>query len=188
MRNLDEALFPPEIRTLLKTLSKAGFFERSLLIGSWVMLIYRELYGVTYALRTMDVDFAVHVARPRTRLRADLERLITGAGFSSFFGAEGLQKFSAGGYEVEFIVHRQGGKAGGVRSLEEWKLNRCRSRSSTSSSTSPRPRFLAPRGCGSRFPNPSSSTSSSSLPEGLSPPSGSRTWSSALLSSPFFAT
>ena len=122
-RTLNESLFPSEIRTLLRTLSEAGFFERSLLVGSWVMPIYRELYGVSYTLRTLDVDFAVHVAHPRARLRADLERLITDAGFASFLGAEGIQKFSAGGYEVEFIVHRRGGRVGGVRSLEEWKLN-----------------------------------------------------------------
>lgn len=122
-RTLNESLFPSEIRILLRTLSEAGFFERSLLVGSWVMPIYRELYGVSYTLRTLDVDFAVHVAHPRARLRADLERLITDAGFASFLGAEGVQKFSAGGYEVEFIVHRRGGRAGSVRSLEEWKLN-----------------------------------------------------------------
>ena len=120
---LNETLFPTQIRTLLRTLSEAGFFERSLLVGSWVMPVYRELYGVSYTLRTLDVDFAVHVAHSRARLRADLERLITDAGFASFLGAEGIQKFSAGGYEVEFIVHRRGGRAGGVRSLEEWKLN-----------------------------------------------------------------
>jgi len=123
MRILRESPFPLEIRALLKTLCDVGFFERSLLIGSWVMPIYKELYGVAYTLRTLDVDFAVHVAHPRMRLRADLEQLITGIGFSSFLDAEGIQKFSAGGYEVEFIVHRRGGRAGGVRSLEEWKLN-----------------------------------------------------------------
>jgi len=32
------------------------------MIGSWVMLIYQELYGARYALRTMDVDFAVRIA------------------------------------------------------------------------------------------------------------------------------
>lgn len=123
MRTLSETSFPPEIRALLRTLCDAGFFERSLLIGSWVMPIYRELYGVAYTLRTLDVDFAVHAAHPRVCLRADLEHLITGIGYTSFLGAEGIQKFSAGGYEVEFIVHRRGGKIGGVRTLEEWKLN-----------------------------------------------------------------
>ena len=42
-RTLNESFFPTEIRALLRTLSEAGFFERSLLIGSWVMPIYREL-------------------------------------------------------------------------------------------------------------------------------------------------
>lgn len=68
MRTLNESLFPSEIRTLLRTLSEAGFFGRSLLVGSWVMPIYRELYGVSYSLRTLDVDFAIHVAHPRGRL------------------------------------------------------------------------------------------------------------------------
>ena len=47
------------------------------MIGSWVMLIYQELYGARYALRTMDVDFAVHIAHTRSQLRADLKQLIT---------------------------------------------------------------------------------------------------------------
>lgn len=44
--------FPPQIGELLRALSEVGFFDRSLLIGSWVMPLYRELYGVHYLLRT----------------------------------------------------------------------------------------------------------------------------------------
>jgi len=39
--------FPPPIGDLLRSLSEVGFFDRSLLIGSWVMLLYQELYGAS---------------------------------------------------------------------------------------------------------------------------------------------
>ena len=123
MRILPDALFPEPIGRLIRSLSGAGFFERSVLIGSWVMPVYQELYGVRYALRTLDLDFAVQAAHPRARMRADLEGLISSLGFTPFFAAGGLQKFTAGGYEVEFIVHRQGGGSGEIRTIHEWKIN-----------------------------------------------------------------
>jgi hypothetical protein len=73
--------FPPPIGGLLRTLSKVGFFDRSLLIGSWVMPLYQELYGVRHVLRTFDVDFAVHLVHQQKKMRADLERLINDLGF-----------------------------------------------------------------------------------------------------------
>jgi len=95
---LPDNLFPSSIHGLLRTISRAGFFDRSVMIGSWVMLIYQELYGTRYALRTMDVDFAVHIAHTQSQLRADLKQLITGLGFTDYLAAEGVQKFAAGGY------------------------------------------------------------------------------------------
>ena len=123
MRILPKDLFPEPVGGLLRSLSGVGFFDRSTLIGSWVMLIYRELYGVHYTLRTLDLDFAVQVAHGRARMRADLETLISGLGFTSFFAAGGLQKFTGGGYEVEFFVHRHGGRSEELRTLGEWKLS-----------------------------------------------------------------
>jgi hypothetical protein len=35
--------FPPPISGLMRSLSEVGFFDRSLLIGSWVMPLYQEL-------------------------------------------------------------------------------------------------------------------------------------------------
>jgi len=55
---------PNEITTLLRSLSNVGFFERSALIGSWVMPIYQELYQARYILKTLDIDFAVYAAHP----------------------------------------------------------------------------------------------------------------------------
>ncbi|MBI5605837.1 MAG: hypothetical protein HY879_21090 [Deltaproteobacteria bacterium] len=115
--------FPPPIGGLLRTLSEVGFFDRSLLIGSWVMLIYQELYGVRYLLRTFDIDFAVHFVHPQKQIRADLERLITDLGFVDFIAGEGVQKFTAAGYEVEFIVHRPGGREFGALTVREWNIN-----------------------------------------------------------------
>ena len=104
MKVLRTVHFPPPIGDLLRSLSEVGFFDRSLLIGSWAMLLYQELYGAPYALRTLDVDFAVHLAHPHKQMRADVERLITDLGFVDYLAAEGVQKFTAAGYEVEFIV------------------------------------------------------------------------------------
>jgi hypothetical protein len=115
--------FPQPIGGLLRTLSEVGFFDRSLLIGSWVMLPYQELYGVRYLLRTLDVDFAVHLAHPQKQMRADLGRLITDLGFVGFMAAEGVQKFTATGYEVEFIAHRPGGREIGALTVREWNIN-----------------------------------------------------------------
>ena len=115
--------FPPPIGDLLRSLSEVGFFDRSLLIGSWVMLLYQELYGAPYALRTLDVDFAVHLAHPHKQMRADLERLITDLGFVDYIAAEGVQKFTALGYEVEFIAQRPGGREIGALAVREWNLN-----------------------------------------------------------------
>jgi len=114
--------FPLPINSLLRGLSEVGFFDRSALIGSWVMQIYQELYGVHYSLRTLDVDFAVHLAHPQKRMRADLERVITDLGFIDFVAAEGVQKFTAGGYEVEFMAHRPGGKEIGALAIREWNI------------------------------------------------------------------
>ena len=87
------------------------------------MPLYQELYGARYLLRTLDVDFAVHLAHPRKQMRADLERLITDLGFIDFVSAEGVQKFTAGGYEVEFVAHRPGGREIGALPVREWHIN-----------------------------------------------------------------
>ena len=90
MKVLGAVHFPPPIGGLLRTLSEVGFFDRSLLIGSWVMPLYQELYGILYVLRTFDVDFAVHLVYPQKMMRTDLERLISDLGFVCFLAAEGV--------------------------------------------------------------------------------------------------
>lgn len=119
---LPDNLFPEGIHGLFRTISGAGFFDRSVVIGSWVMLIYQELYGARYVLRTMDVDFAVHIARSQRGCRTDLKQLITDLGFTDYLAAEGVQKFTGGGYEVEFIGQRSGGRDKGFLSVPEWNV------------------------------------------------------------------
>lgn len=55
-------------------------------------------------------------------MRADLERLITDLGFIDFIAAEGVQKFTAAGYEVEFIAQRPGGREVGALPVPEWDV------------------------------------------------------------------
>jgi len=55
-------IFPAEIQELLQAFFSVGFFDESLLIGSWVMPLYQEAFGIPYVLRTMDIDFAVKFA------------------------------------------------------------------------------------------------------------------------------
>lgn len=123
MNTLRTVRFPQPVSDLLRALSKVGFFERSLLIGSWAMPIYQELYGAPYALRTLDIDFAVDLAHPQKQMQADLERLITDLGFIDFIAADGVQKFTSAGYEVEFIAQRPGGRQVGSLAIREWNLN-----------------------------------------------------------------
>ena len=115
--------FPSQIHDLVREMNRVGFFERSLLIGSRVMPIHEELYKTHYVLKTMDVDFAVHIAHLRSQMRADLEKLITGLGFTDYIAAEGIQKFTAGGYEVEFNAHRAGAREIGSMPVKEWNIN-----------------------------------------------------------------
>lgn len=119
---LPDNLFPAHIKNLLCAMSNVGFFERSVVVGSWVMLIYQELYGARYMLRTLDVDFGVHIAHSKSKLRADLQQLITGLGFTDYFDSEGVKKFTGGGYEVEFIGQRSGGISKGVLRVPEWNV------------------------------------------------------------------
>jgi hypothetical protein len=114
--------FPLQIYNLIRTLSSLGFFDQSLLIGSWVMLVYQKLYGTVYELRTFDVDFAIHIAHPGKKLRADLERLIIDLGFTGFIGPKGIQKFTGGAYEIEFITHRSGGRDIDLILVQEWNI------------------------------------------------------------------
>jgi hypothetical protein len=69
-------IFPDEIEELLRPLDGIGFFDDAMLVGSWVMPLCRELVGMPYALRTLDIDFTVKIVRGATSLRADVESVL----------------------------------------------------------------------------------------------------------------
>jgi len=102
---------PAEILELLKVLDKADFFNDGLLVGSWAMLFYEEVLGIKYVLRTGDIDFALVPGILKEARAIDLEAEFKALGMEPVTDREtGLQKFLTDLYEVEFLVHRPGGR------------------------------------------------------------------------------
>jgi hypothetical protein len=46
LRVIEEMVFPAAVQDLLRTLYGVGFFEDSVLVGSWVMPLYGGLFGI----------------------------------------------------------------------------------------------------------------------------------------------
>ena len=122
VKRTSRVLFPPPVSDLVGALSSVGFFGESLLIGSWVMPLYREFFDIAYVLRTMDIDFAVQFLKGRTSRRVDLQGLIVSLGFTPFFTQSGIQKFSREGFTIEFIAHRRGGRDEEPVLVPEWNI------------------------------------------------------------------
>ena len=122
LKRTSNILFPQAVSDLLKMLSSVGFFEESMLIGSWVMPLYNEFFGISYVLRTMDIDFAVQLAKGGRPRRTDLQNIIVAHGFTPFFTQSGIQKFSREGFTLEFIVHRRGGRDEDPVLLHDWNI------------------------------------------------------------------
>ena len=99
-------IFPSHIGRIITALCDVGFFERSVLIGSWAMFCYGVTLGVKWRLHTGDIDLAVQVIPSGKKPRIDLERVLQEAGAISFFSSsDGLIRFSIPDYRIEFIVH-----------------------------------------------------------------------------------
>ena len=99
-------IFPDHTGRIITALSNVGFFERSVLIGSWAMFCYGVTLGVKWRLHTGDIDLAVQVIPGGKRSKVDLEKVLQEAGATSFFSsADGLIRFSIPDYRIEFIVH-----------------------------------------------------------------------------------
>ncbi|MEW6067843.1 MAG: GSU2403 family nucleotidyltransferase fold protein [Nitrospirota bacterium] len=115
-------IFPAEVRELLQALHSVGFFEESMLIGSWVMPLYQEVFGINYTLRTLDIDFAVkfiHLGRDR---KVDLEKLITDLGYIPVIMQSGIRRFTRENFTIEFVIHRKGGRYDDVVSVRRWNI------------------------------------------------------------------
>ena len=118
----NKTLFPGPVIKLLKALDGAGFFEQSMLVGSWVMPLYQEFFEIDYALRTMDIDLAVRFVPGKKDRREDLAATITSLGYVSVFTQSGLQKFSRENFAVEFIAQRKGGRDDPLTFVPEWNI------------------------------------------------------------------
>lgn len=116
-------IFPPEVQELLEALDKVGFFEESALIGSWVMPLYQEVFGIPYTLRTLDIDFAVKFATSERGDRVDLENVITSLDYVPVMMQSGIRKFSRENFTVEFVVQRKGGKNDATVEIRKWNIN-----------------------------------------------------------------
>jgi hypothetical protein len=115
-------IFPAEIQELLQAFFSVGFFDESLLIGSWVMPLYRETFGISYVLRTMDIDFAVKFALSDRAEKVDLEKIITDLGYIPIVMQSGVRRFSRENFTVEFVAHRKGGRDGEIVSIRKWNI------------------------------------------------------------------
>jgi hypothetical protein len=115
-------IFPSQVKELFQALDHTGFFEESVLIGSWVMPLYQEAFGMSYALRTLDIDFAVKFAASDRGKSADLEKIITSLGYIPVMMQSGICKYTRENFSIEFVVHRKGGSDEDVVAIRKWNV------------------------------------------------------------------
>lgn len=115
-------IFPVEVRELLHDFYSAGFFEESMLIGSWVMPLYQEAFGINYTLRTLDIDFAVKFVYSDRHKKIDLEKVITDLGYIPVMMQSGIRRFTRENFTIEFVVQRKGGRDDEVIQISKWNI------------------------------------------------------------------
>jgi hypothetical protein len=118
----NENIFPSQVQELFQALDHAGFFKESMLIGSWVMPLYQEAFGISYTLRTLDIDFAVKFAALDRGKETDLEKVMTGLGYIPVMMQSGICKYTRENFSIEFVVHRKGGKDDEVVTIRKWNI------------------------------------------------------------------
>ena len=118
----NKGIFPPQVLQLLHALDAIAFFKQSMLVGSWVMPLYQEAFGIQYQLRTMDIDFAIKFATKDKVREADLEKVITDLGYIPVIMQSGICKFTRENFSIEFIVHRKGGRNNDVVTIKKWNI------------------------------------------------------------------
>ncbi len=114
--------FPPDVLELLQAFHRAGFFDEAMLVGSWVMPLYQQAFGIPYILRTLDIDFAVRFAGRERGKAVDLESIITGLGYLPVMMQSGIRKFTRENFSIEFIGHRKGGGEDRVITVRKWNV------------------------------------------------------------------
>ncbi|MEJ2202175.1 MAG: GSU2403 family nucleotidyltransferase fold protein [Desulfuromonadaceae bacterium] len=118
----DPSPFIEQINDLLRELSRVRFFEYGLLIGSWPMVVYSQVYGLIYGLRTNDIDFAV-VNTARKVDGTPLPDLLGQLGYEVLTDYQsGIEKYVQDTFEIEFLMHRRGGVAPPAVNLPAWQV------------------------------------------------------------------
>lgn len=115
----DIRIFPDEVSELLQGLAEEKFFADGILCGSWVMVVYRLLHKLAYALRTEDIDFAVETAR---HCVADIPGILMRLGYVPVLDTHGLEKYVKGTFSIEFLVHRKGGRDAPYVAVKEMNI------------------------------------------------------------------
>ena len=101
-----EKVFPDYLERIIADLCNVGFFERSVLVGSWAMFCYAGTLGAQWNLRTGDVDLAVQVIASGKKSKIDLKKILENAGATPVFSSlDGLMRFLIRDYRIEFIAH-----------------------------------------------------------------------------------
>jgi len=118
----NKTIFQPEILDLLKVLFSVGFFDESQLIGSWVMPVYKEAFGIHYVLRTMDIDFAVKFALKDKEQKVDIEKIITELGYIPVVMHSGIRSFTRENFTLEFFIHRKGSSNDQIFLIKKWNI------------------------------------------------------------------
>ena len=118
-------LLPESVRIVLTTLCQVGFFERSTLIGTWVMFFYRAIHDIRYAASTSDIDMAVQVAYRKGGSIIDLEKVLQEIGAISDLSSDGLLRFIIPEFRIEFITQNKGSrtKEQDIVFIPEWNIN-----------------------------------------------------------------
>lgn len=115
-------IFPKEIQELFQAFYSVGFFEESTLIGSWVMPLYQEVFGINYVLRTMDIDFALKFVQSDRAQKEDLEKIIIDLDYIPVVMQSGIRRFTRENFTIEFVAHRRGGRDNEVVSVKQWNI------------------------------------------------------------------
>lgn len=118
----NRGIFQSEVQELLNAFFSVGFFDESMLIGSWVMPLYQGAFGIPYALRTLDIDFAVKFALSDRTEKVDLEKVITDLDYIPVVMRSGILRFTRENFTVEFVAHRKGGRDDQVVSIRKWNI------------------------------------------------------------------
>ena len=107
--------------TIIDRLAQGGVLTDIVLIGSWVLPIYRAYFNDTPeipVLRTTDVDFLVGMP-PKVRREFDVPAALSELGFEPEWAPQGgYCKYVHPEMEVEFLIPEQGRGAGGSISVD----------------------------------------------------------------------